>query len=91
MEHGKSEPHDLRYAVTHHLYSSLILESSASSLILIIMAQFTPINVDPNANGGYFSMQLAGGEDELDVFAVFGLRADGPALDHHACLYIHQY
>ena len=29
--------------------------------------------------------------DEQDAFAVFGLRADGDALDHRACLYIHRY
>ena len=48
------------------------------------MAQFTPVNIDPTANGAYFSMQLANGEDELDVFAVFGLRADRTALDARA-------
>lgn len=42
---------------------------------------FTPINVDANANGGYFSMQLAAGEENLDIFAIFGLHADGGALD----------
>ncbi len=45
------------------------------------MAQFTPLNIDPNANGSYFSMQLRGGEEDLDIFAVFGLPADGDELD----------
>ncbi|CAF9921013.1 MAG: hypothetical protein ALECFALPRED_001691 [Alectoria fallacina] len=70
--------------VTHHLYSSFILESSTSSRLFSTMAQFTPVNIDPTANGAYFSMQLANGEDELDVFAVFGLRADRTALDARA-------
>ena len=44
-------------------------------------AQFTPINIDPNANGTYYSMQLRGGQDKLDIFGVLGLPADGPELD----------
>ena len=44
------------------------------------MANFTAAN----SNGSHFAEQLAGGEDNLDIFAVFGLPADGPQLDIRA-------
>ncbi|KAF6227501.1 hypothetical protein HO173_012241 [Letharia columbiana] len=76
------------YLSLHHLASSptlsLPLALSSSELLSFIMAQFTPINVDPKANGAYFSEQLAKGEANLDVFAIFGLHANGPVLDRRA-------